>query len=128
MKEKIFNRVKTELRAGGRGPTSHYEPSKITQEPFIASVLAVELSKGFKGLRIDKYDGSTDPVDHATSYHDVMRQVGYNNAEQCQGFSRMLVGPARCGSRTSLSTLSQAIRASLGNLSTNSTIPTLINE
>lgn len=75
VKEEIFNRIKTELGARGCRPTIQYEPLKIAQDPFTASILAVELPKGFKGPRINKYDGSADPVDHATSYHDAMRQA-----------------------------------------------------
>lgn len=89
MKEKVFNRVKIELRARGQRTTTQYEPSKIIHEPFTSNVLAVEIPKGFKGLQIDKYDRSTDPADHAMSYHDAMMQAGYNDAEQCCSFSRM---------------------------------------
>lgn len=76
VKKEIFNQVKTELEARGRRPTTLYKPSKIAQEPFMARILVVELPKRFKGLHIDKYDGSTDPMDHTTSYHDDIRQVG----------------------------------------------------
>ncbi|XP_022157397.1 mitochondrial import inner membrane translocase subunit PAM16 like 2-like isoform X2 [Momordica charantia] len=58
---------------GNKGSTIHYEPLEIAQELFTINVLVMQLLKGFKGPRIDKYDGSTDPVDHATSYHDAMR-------------------------------------------------------
>lgn len=58
-------------------------------------MLAVELRKGFKEPQIDKYDGSTDPMDHATSYHYAMRRAGYSDVEQCWGFLAALIGPAR---------------------------------
>ena len=64
------------------------------RHPFVDGILIVELPARWKGLGIDRYDGSTDPDEHIDVYETQMPLYTTNQAVMCGVLPSSLKGMA----------------------------------
>ncbi|KAL2533027.1 Uncharacterized protein Adt_06378 [Abeliophyllum distichum] len=67
----------------------------LEEDPFSLEVMAVPLPRDFKQPKMEKYDGSSDPVDHLRFFVDLMRLQATPDAFLCRAFPPMLRRKAR---------------------------------
>jgi len=70
------------------------EPEGEARHPFVDGILSAELPARWKGLGIDRYDGSTDPDEHIDVYETQMRLYTTNQTVMCRVFPTSLKGMA----------------------------------
>ncbi|KAL2470712.1 Uncharacterized protein Adt_38848 [Abeliophyllum distichum] len=75
--------------------SSRQQSMVLKEDHFFLEVMAVPLPRDFKQLKMEKYDGSSDPVDHLRSFVDLMRLQATLDAIMCKTFSPTLRGEAR---------------------------------
>lgn len=64
-----------------------YDNDEPEEPPFIQAILYAPISKKSRLPTFDKYDGTTDSVDHVEIYEYVMDFHGYTEAMKCRAFS-----------------------------------------
>jgi len=62
--------------------------------PFVDGIVNVELPPKWRGLSIDRYDGSTDPDEHIDVYTTDIELFTTNEAIMCRVFPNNLKGMA----------------------------------
>ncbi|KAL2518338.1 Retrotransposon gag protein [Abeliophyllum distichum] len=67
----------------------------LEEGPFLLKVMAVPLARDFKQPKMEKYNGSSDPVDHLKSFVDLMRLQATPDTIMCRAFSPTLRREAR---------------------------------
>ncbi|KAL2525114.1 Uncharacterized protein Adt_10168 [Abeliophyllum distichum] len=67
----------------------------LEEDPFSLEVMAVPLPRDFKQPKMEKYDGSSDPVDHLRSFVDLMRLQATPDTIMCRAFLPTLRREAR---------------------------------
>ncbi|KAL2517763.1 Uncharacterized protein Adt_14010 [Abeliophyllum distichum] len=67
----------------------------LEEDPFAPEIMVVPLSKGFKQLLIESYDGVTDPLDYLWTFVDMMRLYAAPDAVMCWSFPPTLRREAR---------------------------------
>ncbi|KAL2492670.1 Uncharacterized protein Adt_28298 [Abeliophyllum distichum] len=67
----------------------------LKEDPFSIEIMAVPLPRNFKQPKMEKYDGSSDPVDHLRSFVDLMRLQAAPDAIMCRAFPPTLRREAR---------------------------------
>ncbi|KAL2541139.1 Retrotrans gag domain-containing protein [Abeliophyllum distichum] len=67
----------------------------LEEDPFSLEVMAVPLPRDFKQPKIEKYNGSSDFVDHLRSFVDLMRLQATPDAIMCRAFLPTLRRKAR---------------------------------
>ncbi|KAL2517090.1 Uncharacterized protein Adt_13337 [Abeliophyllum distichum] len=75
--------------------SSRQQSMVLEEDPFSLEVMAVPLPRDFKQSKMEKYDGSSDPVDHLRSFVDLMRLQATPDAIMCRAFPPMLRREAR---------------------------------
>ncbi|KAL2481569.1 Retrotrans gag domain-containing protein [Abeliophyllum distichum] len=55
--------------------SSKQQSMVLEENPFILEVMDVPLPRDFEQPKMEKYDGSSDPVDHLRTFVDLMRRV-----------------------------------------------------
>ncbi|KAL2527702.1 Retrotrans gag domain-containing protein [Abeliophyllum distichum] len=90
--EELMDRKITEAMSskGGR-----QQSMVLEEDPFSLKVMAVPLPRDFKQPKMEKYDGSSDPVDHLRSFVDLMRLQTTPDAIMCRAFPPTLRREAR---------------------------------
>ena len=68
------------------------EPEGERRHPFVDGILSAKLPTRWKGLGIDRYDGSTDPNGHIDVYEIQMHLYTTNQAIMCRVFPTSLKG------------------------------------
>ncbi|KAL2470494.1 Retrotrans gag domain-containing protein [Abeliophyllum distichum] len=74
---------------------SRQQSMVLEEDPFFLEVMAVPLPRDFKQPTMEKYDGSSDPVDHLKSFVDLMRLQATPDAIMCRAFLPTLRREAR---------------------------------
>ncbi|KAL2462016.1 Uncharacterized protein Adt_45436 [Abeliophyllum distichum] len=67
----------------------------LEEDHFFLEVMAVPLLRDFKQPKMEKYDGSSNPVDHLRSFVDLMRLQATSDAIMCRAFPPTLRREAR---------------------------------
>ncbi|KAL2498402.1 Beta-galactosidase 3 [Abeliophyllum distichum] len=75
--------------------SSRQQSMVLEEDPFSLEVMAVPLPRDFKQSKMEKYDGSTDSVDHLRSFVDLMRLQATPDAIMCRAFPPTLMREAR---------------------------------
>ncbi|KAL2527574.1 Uncharacterized protein Adt_12628 [Abeliophyllum distichum] len=75
--------------------SSRQQSMVLEEDPFSLEVMAVPLLRDFKQPKMEKYDGSSDPVDHLRSFVDLMRLQATPDAIMCRAFQPTLRREAR---------------------------------
>ncbi|KAL2470615.1 Retrotrans gag domain-containing protein [Abeliophyllum distichum] len=75
--------------------SSRQQSMVLEEDPFSLEVMAVPLPRDFKQPKMEKYDESSDPVDHLRSFVDLMRLQATLDAIMCRAFSPTLRREAR---------------------------------
>ncbi|KAL2497808.1 Uncharacterized protein Adt_23358 [Abeliophyllum distichum] len=75
--------------------SSRQQSMVLEEDPFSLEVMVVPLPRDFKQPKMEKYDGSSDPVDHLRSFVDLMRLKPTPDAIMCRAFPPMLRREAR---------------------------------
>ncbi|KAL2539831.1 Retrotransposon gag protein [Abeliophyllum distichum] len=75
--------------------SSRQQSMVLEEYPFFLEVMAVPLPRDFKQSKMEKYDGSSDPVDHIRSFVDLMKLQAIPDAIMCRAFPPMLRQEAR---------------------------------
>ncbi|KAL2481922.1 Retrotrans gag domain-containing protein [Abeliophyllum distichum] len=75
--------------------SSRQQSMVLEEDPFSLEVMVVPLPRDFKQSKMEKYDGSSDPVDHLRSFVDLMRLQATPDAIMCRAFSPTLRLEAR---------------------------------
>ncbi|XP_057950898.1 uncharacterized protein LOC131145722 [Malania oleifera] len=73
---------------------------KTSDPPFIKEVMEVLLSSKFKKPTLERYEGSTDPVNHLDTFKVLMQLQGAPDVIMCHVFAATLKGNARAWYRT----------------------------
>ncbi|KAL2519101.1 Retrotransposon gag protein [Abeliophyllum distichum] len=90
--EELMNRKIAEAMSS-KG--SRQQSMVLEEDPFSLEVMAVSLPRDFKQPKMEKYDGSSDPVDHLRSFVDLMRLQATPDAIMCRTFPPTLRREAR---------------------------------
>ncbi|KAL2490980.1 Uncharacterized protein Adt_26608 [Abeliophyllum distichum] len=75
--------------------SSRQQSMVLEEDPFSLEVMAVPLPRDFEQPKMEKYDGSSDPVDHLRSFVDLMRLQSTPDAIMCRTFPPTLRWEAR---------------------------------
>ncbi|KAL2539042.1 Uncharacterized protein Adt_00020 [Abeliophyllum distichum] len=75
--------------------SSRQQSMVLEEDPFSIEIMAVPLPRDFKQPKMEKYDGSSDPVDHLRSFVDLMRLQDTSDAIMCRAFLPTLRREAR---------------------------------
>ncbi|KAL2491856.1 Retrotrans gag domain-containing protein [Abeliophyllum distichum] len=75
--------------------SSRQQSMVLEEDPFSLEVMAVPLPRDSKQSKMEKYDGSSDPVDHLRSFVDLMRLQATPDAIMCRAFPPTLRPEAR---------------------------------
>ncbi|KAL2541613.1 Uncharacterized protein Adt_02591 [Abeliophyllum distichum] len=75
--------------------SSRQQSMVLEEDPFFLEVMAVPLPRDFKQPKMEKYDGSSDPVDHLRYFIDLMRLQATPDAIMCRAFPPTLRREAR---------------------------------
>ncbi|KAL2510436.1 Ribonuclease H [Abeliophyllum distichum] len=75
--------------------SSRQQSMVLEEDPFPLEVMTVLLPRDFKQSKMEKYDGSSDPVDHLMSFVDLMRLQATPDAIMCRTFLPTLRREAR---------------------------------
>ncbi|KAL2480023.1 Ribonuclease H [Abeliophyllum distichum] len=74
---------------------SRQQSMVLEEDPFSIEVMAVPLPRDFEQPKMEKYDGSSDPVDHLRAFVDLMRLRATPDAIMCRAFPPTLRHEAR---------------------------------
>ncbi|KAL2526786.1 Ribonuclease H [Abeliophyllum distichum] len=74
---------------------SRQQSMVLEEDLFSVEVMAVPLPRDFEQPKMEKYDGSSDPVDHLRAFVDLMRLRATPNAIMCRAFPPTLRREAR---------------------------------
>ncbi|KAL2456793.1 Uncharacterized protein Adt_46631 [Abeliophyllum distichum] len=86
--EQILEKMMGRKIAEAMSNKSSRQQSMVLEEySFSLEVMAVPLPQDFKQPKMEKYDGSSDPVDHPMSFVDLMRLQATPDAIMCRVFS-----------------------------------------
>ncbi|KAL2471812.1 Uncharacterized protein Adt_39948 [Abeliophyllum distichum] len=66
--------------------SSRQQSMVLEENHFLLEVMAVPLPRDFKQPKMEKYNGSSDPVDHLRSFVDLMRLQATPDAIMCRAF------------------------------------------
>ncbi|KAL2540139.1 Uncharacterized protein Adt_01117 [Abeliophyllum distichum] len=80
--------------------SSHDRPVLMCKYPFMLGIMATFLSDKFKDPQIEKYNGTTNLIDHLRAFQNLMRLHRMPNVIACQAFSPTLKKEARDWSAT----------------------------
>ncbi|KAL2533969.1 Uncharacterized protein Adt_07320 [Abeliophyllum distichum] len=75
--------------------SSRQQSMVLEEDPFSVEIMTVSLPRDFKQPKMEKYDGSSDPVDHLRSFVDLMRLQATPDAIMCRAFPPTLMREAR---------------------------------
>ncbi|KAL2479905.1 Uncharacterized protein Adt_32871 [Abeliophyllum distichum] len=75
--------------------SSRQQSMVLEEDPFSLEVMAVPLPRDFKQPKMEKYDGSSDPIDHLRSFVDLMRLQATPDAIICRALPPTLRWEAR---------------------------------
>ncbi|KAL2455365.1 Retrotrans gag domain-containing protein [Abeliophyllum distichum] len=75
--------------------SSRQQSMVLEENPFSVEITAVPLPRDFKQPKMEKYDGSSDPIDHLRSFVDLMRLQATPDAIMCRAFPPTLRREAR---------------------------------
>ncbi|KAL2516710.1 Retrotrans gag domain-containing protein [Abeliophyllum distichum] len=75
--------------------SSRQQSRMLEEDSFFLVVMAVSLPRDFEHPKMEKYDGSCDPVDHLRTFVDLMRLRGTSDAIMCRTFLPTLRWEAR---------------------------------
>lgn len=89
--EQKFQGLKGTLRPKGY----MQELQSLDKNPFTEEIIKAPLPQGFKLPVLDKYDGSSDPIDHVMLYHQNMLIYQESEAALCRAFPSTLTGAAQ---------------------------------
>ncbi|KAL2506050.1 Ribonuclease H [Abeliophyllum distichum] len=67
----------------------------LEEDPFSLEVMAVPLLRDFEQPKMEKYDGSSDPIDHLRAFVDLMRLQATHDTIMCRSFPPTLRREAR---------------------------------
>ncbi|KAL2491482.1 Ribonuclease H [Abeliophyllum distichum] len=81
----------------------------LEEDPFSLEVMAVPLPRDFKQPKMEKYDRSSDPVDHLRSFVDLMRLQATPDAIICRAFPPTLRREARTGATLGIKDLQMSV-------------------
>ncbi|KAL2472418.1 Ribonuclease H [Abeliophyllum distichum] len=90
--EKLMDRKITEALSN---KSSRQQSMVLEEDPFFLEIMAVPLPRDFKQPKMEKYDGSSDPVHHLRSFVDLMRLQTTPDAIMCKAFPPTLRQEAR---------------------------------
>ncbi|KAL2470739.1 Uncharacterized protein Adt_38875 [Abeliophyllum distichum] len=75
--------------------SSRQQSMVLEEDPFSLEVMAIPLPRDFKQPKMEKYDGSSDPVDQLRSFVDLMLLQATPDAIMCRAFPPTLRREAR---------------------------------
>ncbi|KAL2519023.1 Uncharacterized protein Adt_15270 [Abeliophyllum distichum] len=75
--------------------SSRQQSMVLEEDPFSLEVMVIPLPRDFKQPKMEKYHGSSDPVDHLRSFVDLMRLQATLDAIMCRAFPPTLRREAR---------------------------------
>ncbi|KAL2465981.1 Retrotrans gag domain-containing protein [Abeliophyllum distichum] len=75
--------------------SSRQQSMVLEEDPFSVEIMAVPLPRDFKQPKMEKYDGSSDPVNHFRSFVDLMRLQAIPDVIMCRAFPPTLRREAR---------------------------------
>ncbi|KAL2491129.1 Uncharacterized protein Adt_26757 [Abeliophyllum distichum] len=75
--------------------SSRQQSMVLEEDHFSLEVMVVPLPRDFKQSKMEKYDGSSGPVDHLMSFVDLMRLQATPDAIMCRAFPPTLRLEAR---------------------------------
>jgi hypothetical protein len=92
-REKMERMIKQCTRVGPREIAAEIARS-VGKSPFTDDILGTEKPRRFITPIFQKYDGTTDPVDHIKGYKQLMSVETTNEKLMCKLFPSSLTGPA----------------------------------
>lgn len=87
----MLSELKGDLKNVGKSTSEDLE---LEDPPFIQVVLDLQIQPKSRLTTFNKYDGSTDLLDHTETYKSMMDFHAYSDAMKCRAFSITLQGSA----------------------------------
>lgn len=88
----MVSELKEDLKKVSKSTFEDDEPEEL---PFVQAILDAPISQKSWLPTFDKYDGTTDSVDHVETYDSIVDFHAYSNAMKCRAFSITLQGRTR---------------------------------
>ncbi|KAL2490970.1 Retrotransposon gag protein [Abeliophyllum distichum] len=95
LEQRLEKMIGNKIAEAMSNKNSRQQSMTLKEDSFSLEIMAVPLSQDFQWPKMEKYDGSSDPVDHLRSFVDLMRLQATPDAIICRTFPPMLRREAR---------------------------------